>query len=367
MAHRRLPRFALEYLEAGAGDEAALAGNLAALRLRRLVPRALVDASDRDLGCTLFDEHLPLPLVIAPTGLNGVFRRKADSLLAAAAAGAGIPFTQSTMSNQRVAEVAAAAPRLRHWFQLYVINPPEITDHLIGEAEKSGCEALVITTDAQLYGKRNWAERDAIEPARLRMSTLLDAALHPRWLATTLAPYGTPRFQEFLPWLPSDKQGLFASAFWIRAHMDRSLDWDRVKRIRDRWPRRLLIKGILAPEDVARAVAIGADGVVLSNHGARQLASSVAPLDMVKPTRDAGGDGIALLVDGGIRCGEDIAKALALGADAVMVGRAPLYGLAAAGRDGVARAIEILRQELDLTLGLLGCPRARDLNPDFLA
>ena len=366
MAHRRLPRFALEYLEAGAGNEGALAGNLAAFHRWRFVTRALVDVSDRDLGRTLFGARLPFPLVVAPTGLNGVFRHRADSLLAAAAAKAGVPFVQSTMSNDSIDEVAAAAPGLRHWFQLYVIDPPEITNGLIDRADQAGCEALVVTTDAQIFGKRSWDERERRSKISLRFGELADAALHLRWFASTLLPQGMPRFRNILPWLPEDRSGLFQSAFWIRHHMDKGLDWDRVARIRERWPRRLLIKGLLRAEDALRAARVGADGVVVSNHGARQLDWSAAPLDMLPAVREAVGDELTVLVDGGVRNGGDIAKALCLGADAVLAGRAPLYGVAAAGEAGAARALEILHDEFDLCVGLLGCPRADDLRRDFL-
>lgn len=366
MAHRRLPRFALEYLEAGAGDETALAGNLAAFRRWRLLPRALVDVSQRDLGRDLFGRGLPFPLIVAPTGLNGIFWSRADVRLATAASKAGVPFVQSTMSNDRIEDVGDAGPGLRHWFQLYVTDPPDISDGLIDRAESAGCEALVITTDAQIFGKRSWSERERTGPSELRWGAIFDAALHPRWIATTLLPNGMPAFENVLPWVPEDRSGFYQSAFWIRDRLDRGLDWDKVERIRDRWKKPLLIKGLLHPADVERSVQVGADGVVLSNHGARQIASSAAPLDMLPAAREVSGGRIPVLVDGGVRSGGDIAKALALGADAVLSGRAILYGLAAAGESGAGRALQILRDEFDLTLGLLGCPAAADLNRDFL-
>ena len=366
MAHRRLPRFALEYLEAGAGHEGALAGNLEAFDRWRFVPRALVDVSTRDLTRQILGQRLPFPLIVAPTGLNGVFWNRADVLLARAAAAAGVPFVQSTMSNEHIQDIAAAAPGLRHWFQLYVAEPPEITRGLIGCAERAGCEALVITTDAQIFGKRSWSERERASRAKLRFGALVDAALHPRWLATTILPQGMPEFKNVLPWVPEDKRGFFQSAFWIRDKLDRGLDWERAARIRERWKGALLIKGLLRADDVSRAVEIGADGVIVSNHGGRQLDWSVAPLDVLPQAREAAGNRIALLVDGGVRAGSDIAKALMLGADAILAGRAILYGLGAAGEAGAARALEILRDEFDLTLGLLGCPRASDLSRDLL-
>jgi (S)-mandelate dehydrogenase len=270
------------------------------------------------------------------------------------------------MSNDGVAEVAAAAPGLRHWFQLYICNPDEITQGLIDSAASAGCEALVVTTDAQYFGRRNWSDREQSSRTRLRGPEAIDAGLHLAWLLTTMR-HGSPRFRNFAPWLPRECDGLFASAYWIREHMDKGLGWDRLARIRDRWRGWLLVKGLVAPEDCTRAFREGADGVILSNHGGRQLDDSVASLDMLAACRAAVGDEAVILVDGGVRTGGDIAKALCLGADAVLAGRAPLYGVAAAGEAGVARALTILKEEFVLTLGLLGCPDARDLKAGFLA
>jgi (S)-mandelate dehydrogenase len=367
MAHRRLPRFALEYLEAGAGREHALAANLEAFACRRLVRRALVDGAGRDPGVILFGRRIAFPLLIAPTGLNGVFIQDADCRLARAAARSDVPFVQSSMSNDSVEDVAAAAPGLRHWFQLYVCNPPEITEGLVDQAAASGCEALIVTTDAQFFGKRSWSEREQSSKTRLRTAEMLNALLHPRWLATTMLPWGQPRFRNFSRWLPDRCSGIFESAFWIRGHMDRGLDWRRLGHIRERWRGKLLVKGILAPDDAERAAREGMDGIVISNHGGRQIDASVAALDMLAPCRAAAGESMVVLVDGGVRSGSDIVKALALGADAVLAGRAPLYGLGAAGEPGVDRALTILKEEFLLTLGLIGCPSALEVNGSILA
>lgn len=364
-AHRRLPRFALEYLEGGAEGEATLERNLAALAGWRFAPQALREVAERDLSAEIFGRRIAMPVLVAPTGLNGVFWAGADRALAEAAAGAGIPFVQSTMSNMAVEEVAEV-PGLRHWWQLYVFGDREVQDALIGRVERAGCEALVVTTDAQIYGNREWSRRLSYSPGRLTWRTKLDAALHPGWMATTLVTQGMPSFPNILDFVPEEKRGFFDSAFWTREQMDKNLSWDDVARIRDLWPRRLLIKGLLRADDVERAMRVGADGVILSNHGGRQLDAAVSSMEVLPEARRLAGDRLAILADGGVRRGTDVLKGLALGADAVLVGRATLYGVAAAGRDGAARALAILREEADRALGLLGASSPQNLGPDLL-
>lgn len=365
MAHRRLPAFALEYLEGGAEDEATLARNLSAFAGWRLLPRALVDVSERDLSTTLFGEGIAMPLAIAPTGLNALFWDKADLRLASAAARANIPFIQSTLSNDSMDEVAQIKG-LRHWWQLYIFGERRSREALMKRAEEAGCEALVVTTDAQFYGDREWERRRFSRPGQLTLASVLEAALHPHWFSTTLLRHGMPRFVNILDFVPKDRTSLFASAFWVRANMDRGLDWSEMARIRALWPRKLLIKGILNPLDVREAARIGADGVILSNHGGRQLDWTVAALDTLPEARQCVGRKLTLIVDGGIRRGTDVLKALALGADAVLIGRAALYGLCAAGSAGATRSIEIIREEMDRDLGLLGAPSIKALGPEFL-
>ncbi len=348
-----LPKFALEYLEGGAEDEVTLQRNRMALSEYSLLPHALVDVSQRDISTRLFDRHAPMPLIIAPTGLNGLFRACADRMLAEAAAAAGIPFTQSTMSNVSMENVAAV-PGLRHWWQLYVFGGPAVCDALVERADANGCEALVITTDAQIFGNREWSRRTFARPGRLSGGSLLDAALHPRWAAATILREGMPTFANIIEFVPADRRRFFDSASWVRSQMRADLDWSTVERIRRRWPRKLLVKGILRVDDVRRANAEGIDGIVLSNHGGRQLDGTVSPIDCLPRARDVVGEDMTLLVDGGIRRGADVVKAMALGADAVQIGRAALYGLVAGGRMGVERSIAILCEEMDRTLGLLG-------------
>lgn len=365
-AHRLLPDFVLEYLEGGADEEATLAHNRGAFAGYRLRSHALVDVSHRKIGTSLFGRPMPIPVVIAPTGLNGLFRAGADRMLAEAAAAAGIPFTQSTMSDMAMEKVASGLPNLRHWWQLYVFGPPSVWEALVARAERAGCEALVVTTDAQIFGDRVWSRRHFTRPGHLTLGSKLDALRHPRWLAATLLRQGMPSFDNIVEFVPKEHRGFFDSAFWVRQRMDKALSWDTVARLRRIWPRKLLIKGLLSTEDVSRAVEAGADGVILSNHGGRQLDWAVSGLDALPEARRVAGDGFTILVDGGVRRGTDVLKALALGADAVQIGRATLYGVAAGGLAGAARAIEILREEIDRDLGLLGAPSTDALGPEFL-
>jgi (S)-mandelate dehydrogenase len=262
-------------------------------------------------------------------------------------------------------EEVAAVPNLRHWWQLYVFGPREIREALIARADRVGCEALVITIDAQFYGDREWEQRRFTLPGRLTIGSLLNAALHPGWALTTLSG-GMPSFANDIDYIPKDRRGFFESAFWIRANMDHALDWAEVARLRKLWPRKFLIKGILNADDVERAADIGADGVILSNHGGRQLDWTVSGLDVLPEARRRVGDRMTLLVDGGVRRGTDVLKCLALGANAALLGRATLYGLAAAGQKGVERAIDILREEIDRDLGLLGAPSVKELGADHI-
>lgn len=367
MAHRRLPTFALEYLEGGGEQEGSLTRNIEAFAEWRLVHKMLFDVSRRDISTTLFGRPTAMPVVIAPTGLNGLFWPHAEFALAEAAGEAGIPYAQSTMSNDPMEEVARHAPDTRRWWQLYIFGPPSVRETLIARALRSGCEALVVTVDAQVYGNREWDNRNRIRPETLTWRSDIDVALHPRWLASTVLTHGMPRFANVVEFVPKDRRSFFHSAFWIRAHMDETLSWETMARIRDLWPRKLLIKGVLSAEDVVRAAELGADGVVLSNHGGRQLDWTISGLDVLPQAREAVGDRLTILVDGGVRRGTDVVKALALGADAVLVGRAALYGLAAAGRAGVARALEILHHEIHRDFGLLGVNSVAELGPQFLA
>jgi (S)-mandelate dehydrogenase len=365
MAHKRMPRFVLEYLEGGAEEEASLARDRQAYADWRFTPRQLVDVSQRSLQTTLLGKPAPLPLVIAPTGLNGLFGHHADLHLAQAAARHGIPFVQSTMSNDTMEEVGRV-PGLRHWWQLYVFGGDEVWQELLRRADAAGCEALVVTTNAQIFGNREWDARTRATKTRPSLSTIFDAALHPRWLASTLLAHGMPVFRNIIDFVPQGRRSFFASAFWVREHQPQSLSWDTVDRIRRRWRKPLLLKGILHLDDVRRSLDAGVDGIVLGTHGGRQLDWTVSALDLLPAARELAGERITLFTSGGLRRGTDLLKALALGADGVLAGRAPLYGVCAGGAAGVERALDILKSEAFDALGLLGARCVEELGPDFL-
>jgi (S)-mandelate dehydrogenase len=365
MTHRFLPRFALEYLEGGAEDEATLMRERRAYADWRFVPRTLVDVSHRTLRTTILGKPSSMPLMVAPTGLNGVFRRHADIQLAEGAAAAGVPFIQSTMSNDRMEDVAKIKG-LRHWWQLYVFGADEVWQEVIRRADAAGCEALVLTTNTQIFGNREWQARTQATRTRLSVPSAVDAALHPEWFAETLLAGGMPSFVNIIDLAPKDHRRFFDSSDWIRRHQPTSMSWDTVAAIRERWKKPFILKGLLSLDDVRRALDSGVDGIALGSHGGRQLDWTVSALDLLPQAREIVGDRMALYVSGGLRRGTDLLKALCLGADAVMAGRAPLYGVCAAGSAGVHRALEILRREATDAMGLLGAPSLKDLGPRFL-
>ena len=365
IAARRVPNFAFEYVEGGAEDELALARNRLAFDQWHFVPRTLVNTEGRHTRAPLFGRERALPLVVAPTGLNGMLTKDADLKLAAAAAKAGIPFTLSTVGNARpdaVARASGASP----WMQLYWFRDVAIAHDVVRRAAEAGCEALVFTTDANVFGHREWDKRSYRGPGQLTLRSMLDVALHPRWIVDVMLPSGLPRFVNVAHYFPPAARSANAGATRSPARVTPTIEWDDVARLRETWPRKLLIKGILDPADVERSVRLGCDGVVLTNHGGRQLDSAVAALEVLPEIARAFGDRTTILIDGGFRRGSEIAKAIALGAHAVMIGRAALYGVAAGGEAGASHALAILQSELDRVLGQLGCRSLAELGPGML-
>jgi len=362
--HKRMPRFVLEYLEAGAGQENTLRRERDAFAEWLFMPHTLADETQRSLKRTILGKTAVMPLLIAPTGLNGLFRRGGDLALARAAARFAVPWIQSTMSNERM-EDAAKIDGLRHWWQLYVFGPDEIWQSLVDRAAACGCEALVLTTNSQIFGQRQWSSRTRAGDEHPSVPSMVDAILHPAWVAQALS-HGMPEFANVIDYVPKDKRDFFDSAHWIRAQMPKNLSWKDVAKIRDRWKGPMFIKGILNLDDLRRARDSGVEGVMLGSHGGRQADSAVSALDILAKAREIAGDGLELYMSGGIRHGTDILKALALGADAVLSGRAILYGLCAGGEAGVERALHILHDEALNELGQMGVPGLDQLSPDIL-
>ena len=367
MAQRRLPRVAWDYLERGAEDDLTMAANRKALERIAFRPRTLVDVSNRSLQHSLFGNTYTAPFGIAPTGAAGLYCHDADVALARAAAAAGVPFVLSTASfvaMERVAREAAG----HKWFQLYMSKDRAAAERLVKRALAAGFEALVVTTDVPVGANREYNLRNGFAiPFRINARNVVDGVMHPRWLTgvflKTLLSDGIPRFRN----VDSEEGGRIVakdlSAF--RARRD-ALDWSDIAWLRTIWPHKLLVKGILVAEDARLALANGADGVVVSNHGGRQLDGARAAIDALPEIVEAVGGKMAVLFDSGVRRGADVVKALALGADFVFFGRATLYGASVDGERGVARALEIIRSETDRVMALIGCGRVDDLGRNYL-
>ena len=364
MAMRRLPRFSAEYLDGGAEEEKTLVRNRTAFDRWIFKPRVLRHQTHRDIGRNILGSRSTLPFAIAPTGYNGLFWNQGDLCLAQAAAAAGIPFSQSAVSNASLSEVGAISG-LRHWFQLYVFGPDEVWQTLLHRAAKAGCETVMFTVDSKVLGNREWDRRNYADLLKLSWNSKLDVLAHPRWLAQVMGR-GMPKLANVAEFVPQGEQDAFGIARWVRAHQRLDIGWSTVASLRESWPGKLLLKGIQHEDDVRRALDAGVDGVVLSNHGGRQMDRAAAPIELVAAARAIAGRDFCVLVDSGFRRGAEIMQAIALGADAVLLGRAALYGLAAGGQAGVARAIEILRMEIDRNLMLLGLDSIDELTPDLL-
>jgi len=365
VAMRRVPRFAFEYLEGGAEDEASLRRNRDVFERIAWLPRTLAGAGVPVLSTEVLGETLHLPLVIAPTGFNGMLWPQGDLALARAAATAGIPFTLSTVSNYDVVKMGAELPGTT-WFQLYPFKELKSLDRLVERAAEAGCRKLVVTTDVPALGAREWDQRNYRKPMQLSLGSLLDVLAHPRWLRQVMIPNGAPEFANLAEFLPAGRRSAFQGVRFMGTQINPSLSWADIERVRKRWKGELLLKGILCVEDARRSVEIGADGVVLSNHGGRQLDTAVSGVELLPAVADAVGERTTIIVDGGFRRGSDVLKALALGADAVMLGRATLYGLAAGGEEGVSHALGLLRTEMERTMTLLGCPSLAELGPHLI-
>ena len=364
MARKRLPAVIFDYVHGGAGLELTLQRNeddLSALALRQHDMR---DVSHRRMNVTMVGDYAEIPLAIGPTGLAGLTWANGEVEAALAAETFGVPFCLSTMSICSIEDVARATSR-PFWFQLYLMKERKVNESLVRRAHDAGCSALVLTLDLHVQGKR-WADakNGLAVPPRLTLHNTMDILSHPRWLVGM----ARSRRRTFgnLEGEVSQAKHLKALTEWIEAQFDPSFNVDTVKWVRQIWDRKLILKGIMHPDDARLAVDLGADAIIVSNHGGRQLDGAPSSISVLPEIADAVGDRIEVLFDGGIRTGGDIVKALGYGAHACLSGRAWLYGLAAQGRRGVLCALQLLQDELSDTMALTGLSNLDEIDADLV-
>lgn len=363
-ARRRLPRAVFDFIDGGSDAEVTLRRNRDDLAAVSFMPRQPRDVSGRDLSTRIVGAGSALPLVIGPTGLAALGWPQADIALARAARDFGIPFTISTASSVRMEAIAAAAEGARLWFQVYIYRDRDLVRSLIERARAVGVEALVVTVDTPVLGWRRRDHRNRFTvPLRPTPALVMDLLRCAGW-TLQIARHGAPRMQNFVDAGKGDD--VVSLAKLMASNMDDSVTWDDVRWLRDQWPGKMILKGVLSPEDAVEAAALGFEAVQVSNHGGRQLDGAVSAISALPAVAAAVGGRAELLVDSGFRHGSDVAKAVALGATAVAVGRATLFGVAAGGAPGARRALEILRTEYDRCLALLGCPSTAALDRAYV-
>ncbi|MFM9844272.1 MAG: alpha-hydroxy acid oxidase [Dongiaceae bacterium] len=361
-AKRRVPRFAFEYLVGGIGDEVGLRRDRQALDAVKLRPRYLTDCRPA-LGCTLLGRTYDLPIGISPMGLSGLIWPRSANILALAAKRHNIPFALSMFATTSLEEIGQLAPG-HVWFQLYVPNDRAIEHDLIARARHLGYEILVVTIDVPTATRRERDIKNGLSvPPRLEFGTVLQILRRPVWALHTLQT-GIPEFENIKPYLPR-KLTLAELGKYVSEIAEGHVSVERLKSIRERWPGKLVVKGILDPADALACKATGVDAVIVSNHGGRQLDAAPAAIEVLADVKNAVGASMPVLLDGGIRSGLDVARALASGADFVFLARAFMFGIAALGRDGGDHVISILREELRSTMGQLGCQELTAL-PSFI-
>ena len=366
MAKRRLPKIMFDFIEGGVEDEVGLRTNANAFRDLRLVPRYYADTSKREQKATLFGREYASPFGIAPTGMAGAFRKDAELFLAQAAGELNVPYLMSGASNASMEQGAKLAGK-NQWFQIYGARDRSFQLDLVKRAVDLGLTTIAVTCDVPVSSNRERNRRNGfVRPLKMTLPTILEAMLHPAWVLNYYRYGGLPMLGNWQPYAakgatPDQVADLFATQT-----PDPSQVWGDLEAIRRAWPGKLLLKGVMHPEDARTATDMGVDGLIVSNHGGRQLDLMPSPLDMLPMIRAAVGPDVPLLLDSGVRRGSDIVAALCLGADFVLTGRATLYGATAGGLDGVKKAVSILQREIDLTMGQLGAVNLAALGPHYL-
>ncbi|MGE3148333.1 MAG: L-lactate dehydrogenase [Pseudorhodoplanes sp.] len=365
VARRKVPRAFFDYVEAGSYAEETLRANRTDLEKIKFRQRILVDMTKREKATTLAGEPFSFPLVLGPVAMTGLQRGNGEILACRAAHAAGIQFCLSTMSICSIEDVAEEIAK-PFWFQLYIMRDRGFVESLIKRAEKAGCSALVLTADLQVLGQRHCDVRNGLTvPPEIRLGNVIDMATKPAWVWSVL----NAKRKTFgnLAGHVKGMENVRSLAQWTATQFDQALNWKDVEWVKSLWPRKLIIKGILDVEDAKLAARSGVDAIVVSNHGGRQLDGAPSSISVLPRIVDAVGSDIEILFDGGIRSGQDMVRALALGAKGCLSGRAYSYGLGAAGEAGVARAIEIIRKELDVTMALMGVQSLDEINRSVLA
>lgn len=365
LAMRRAPRAIFDYVDRGSYDEHTLNGNRRALDALMLRQRVMIDVDQRSLATTMAGEAVSMPVGLAPTGLTGILHADGEILAARAAQAAGVPFTLSTVSICSIEAVRAAVEK-PFWFQLYVMRDRDFAASLIQRAKAAQCPALVLTADLQIQGQRHRDIKNGLTvPPKLTLGNALDLLRRPRW---ALGMLRTPHrnFGNLAGFIPGGGKGLTTLSQWIGSQFDPTLSWKDVAWVRSLWPGKLIVKGILDADDARAAVDAGADVIVVSNHGGRQLDSAPPAILALSQVVAAVGDRCEIWFDSGVRSGQDVLKALALGARATLIGKAFLYGLGAMGERGVTTALDLIRRELDVSMALTGTRDVREVGPQVL-
>lgn len=367
IARRRLPRGVFDYIDGGAEDELTMAGNSAAYRRVTFKPRVLRDVSGVDISSSLLGREIAYPLVLAPTGFTRIAHPDGELAVARAAKRAGLPYALSTLGTRSIEEVADAGSD-RLWFQVYTWKDRDLVAELVKRAANSGYEALCLTVDTAVLGRR---ERDVRRgftlPPKIGLSTLLDGVIHPGWSWAFLTSEPIIFANVAGNSSVGDGRDAISLAEYVGEQFDPALSWEDLDWLRDRWDGPIVVKGIQSVEDARIAADRGADAIAISNHGGRQLDGAPATLDLLPAIAEAVGGSTEIICDGGVRRGSDIVKAVALGANAVMVGRPYLYGLAAAGEPGVDQVLSNFGSEMKRTMALIGCASVDQLGPEYIA
>jgi isopentenyl diphosphate isomerase/L-lactate dehydrogenase-like FMN-dependent dehydrogenase len=367
IAQARLPKIAWDFLDGGAEDNLTLDNNRDVFKRIRFRPHTMIDVSKRSAQTEIFGKNFKAPFGIAPTGAAGLYGFKADSAMARAARDAGLPFVLSTASFEPLEDVAKAAAGGTLWFQLYMAKSRPPVEKLVTRALDAGFEALVLTSDVAQNGNREYNRRNGFStPLKLNLRNAIDGALHPRWLLDvflrTLLDSGVPRYRN----VSHDGDARIIDRPAEFQERREEVDWEDFRWLREFWPKKLFIKGIVRGDDALKAKQLGADGVFISNHGGRQLDGIISPLEAIPEIRAATGDDFMVMADGGFRRGADIIKAVALGADMAFIGRPMLYGISAGGEAGARHVLKILLAEIDRVLALTGSRSIDQLTPDLL-